>query len=294
MAKAVVLSIDSLLQGQQMDKQETYTLENQVIYIQEYFRLGGIYTGQGYKGLGWNSGGRFNALEDMHYEFCIIVSDSFWELGLEADELHWLLCWYGLGYDRRIKNHDYKSIGVGSTPRRRHTQFPFRRSDRIKRFCQTYPFEMERRDIECLTVEMAKAIAEDISAKTKDIKETIDWECGYRETDYTHTNPISINGVCRWDTLGGVVDYENYIISPFKLTTYDWRRRVQLENKLGFSFAKLNLPIYDARTDYDLLTKHSSPTKTLKETRKKYYGNKYNDFGGDNDSKPKRKNRPTS
>ena len=277
-----------------MDKQETYTLENQVIYIQEYFRLGGIYTGQGYKGLGWNSGGRFNALEDMHYEFCIIVSDSFWELGLEADELHWLLCWYGLGYDKIAKRHDYLRWGTATVPirDRSHTQFPFRRSERIRRFCRKYPFEIERRDIECLTDDMAEAIAKDIKSKTKDIKDSIDWGCGYRQTETIRL--IQPNGVCRWDTLAGIEDTNDYHTSPYALTTYDWRRRVQLENKLKFSFAKLNLPIYDARTDYDLLTKHSSPTKTLKDIRNKYYGNKYNHFGGDNDSKPKRKNRPTS
>ncbi|MDA9570741.1 hypothetical protein N9R99_02310 [Gammaproteobacteria bacterium] len=288
-----MLSIDLLLQGIQMDKQETFTLENQVIYIQEYFRLGGIYTGQGKDNRGWNST-HYHVLQDMHYDFCILVSDTFWELGLEADELHWLLCWYGLGYDKIARRHDYLRWGTATVPiaDRSHTQFPFRRSERIRRFCQKYPFEMERRDIECLTDEMAEAIAKDIKSKTKDIKDSIDWGCGYRQTESIRL--IQPNGVCRWDTMAGIEDTNDYHTSPYVLTTYDWRRRVQLENKLEFSFAKLNLPIYDARTDYDLLTKHSSPTKTLKEIRKKYYGNKYNHYSGDNSNKRKRTKRPTS
>ena len=266
-----------------MNKQETFSLENQVIYIQEYFRLGGIYTGQGLGETGWNSGGRFNALEELHLEYCILVSDTFWELGLEADEIHWLLGWYGLGYDERTQLHNYKRIGVGSTPRRPHTQFPFRRAERIKRFCNEYPFEIFERDMKSLTVEMSKAMANDVINQTKGIKDSIDWEVGYRET--SKILPIQPTGICRWDTLGGMNDEET--ASSLPLTTYDWRRRIQLENKLGYSFRTLNLPIFDARTDYDLLTKHSSPTKTLKEIRTKYYGNKYK-YYGDNSIKRKR------
>ena len=266
-----------------MNKQETYTLENQVIFIQHYLRLGGIYTGQGANSLGWVRG-NYNPLEDMHYDFCILVSDSFWELGVEADELHWLLCWYGLGYDRIAKHHDYKRIGVGSTPRRSHTQFPFRRGDRIRRFCKTYPFEIDRRDIECQTEEMLIHIAKSVRSQTEDIVDSIDWEAGYRTTQSIY--PIQPNGVCRWDTLGGMKDYWDNITSPYPLTTYDWRRRVQLENKLGFRPS--NLPIYDCRTDYDLLTKHTLKNKTLKEARRFYYGNKYKHFSGDNSIKRKR------
>ena len=271
-----------------MNKQETFTLENQVFYIQEYLRLGGIYTGRGANDLGWIKG-EFNPLEDMHYDFCILVSDSFWELGLEADELHWLLCWYGLGYDKVAKYHDYLRLGVARTPqmKRSHTQFPFRRGDRIKRFCRTYPFEKDERDIECQTTEMLTDIADKVRSQTEGIVKSIDWNAGYRDTQSIY--PIQPNGVCRWDTLGGIKDHEDYLTSPYPLTTYDWRRRIQLENKLGFR--PPNLPIYDCRTDYDLLTKNTLKNKTLKEARRYFYGNKYNHYGGDNSVKRKRNKR---
>lgn len=269
-----------------MNKQETLSLENQVAYIQHYFRLGGIYTGQGYGNLGWNGGGRFNALEELHLEFCVLVSDAYWELGLEADELHWLLGWYGLGYDEYTQRHDYHRMGLGVTPRRSHTQFPFRRDQRINLFCRTYPFEILRRDMECMTVEMSKAIAEDVKSQTKDIKESIDWEIGYRET--AKIFGFNSLGYCRWDTLGGINDDMECIRhdSAYRFTTYNWRRRIQLENKLGFT--PPNLPIFDSRTDYDLITKNTFTDKTLAQARRHFYGIKDTNYGGDIPYKRKR------